>query len=86
MGMPYAKAEYTNNIENFEKYYDFIEVCDESQMAHFKSAIQIRNRHMIDRADLVIFYVDHNSGGAYQSMKYAEKQGKKILNLADETE
>ena len=49
-----------------------------------KSAIQVRNRNMIDRADLVVCCIQHKSGGAYRTIQYAEKQGKKIVNLADE--
>ena len=49
--------------------------------------MQIRNREMVDRSDLVIFCVERSSGGAYQTMKYAVKQEKNIINLcADETE
>ena len=29
-----------------------------------KSAIQIRNREMVDRADLIICYIEHEKGGA----------------------
>ena len=83
--MPYNKVEYENNQENFEEYYDEIEVCYESSIAHPKSAIQIRNRHMIDRSDLVIFYVRHNSGGAYKAMNYATKIGKRMINLGGNT-
>ena len=81
--MPYLKAEYSNNKDNFEEYYDEIEVCYESSKAHPKSAIKIRNKVMVDRSDLVIFYVEITSGGAYQTMKYAEKQEKKIINITD---
>lgn len=41
---PYPIAEYENNQESFNSYYDEIEMCAESSAAHFKSAIQIRNR------------------------------------------
>lgn len=82
--MPYVKSEYLKNKKNLEEYYDEIEICSTSQYAHPKGAIQIRNKTMIDRSDLVFFYVEHKHGGAYQSMKYAEKQGKKIINLHDE--
>ncbi len=83
--MPYLKAEYTNNAEDFENYYDYVEVCAESEKVHSKQAIQVRNRYMVDRSDLVVFWVERNSGGAYQTMKYAEKQGKKIINIAEST-
>ena len=51
--------------------------------SHPKAAYQIRNRSMVDRSDLVIFYVTHNSGGAYQTMQYAKSIGKTIINIAD---
>ena len=51
--MPYPRAEYENNAESFDNYYDEIEVCEESSRAHFKGAIQIRNRHMVDRASFI---------------------------------
>lgn len=82
--LPYMKAEYRDNEKEYLDYYDEIEICAESSAAHPKSAIQIRNRSMIDRADLVICCIQQKSGGAYQAVRYAEKQGKKIVNLADE--
>jgi hypothetical protein len=39
---------------------------------------------MIDQSDLVVCCIQHKSGGAYRAIQYAEKQGKKIVNLADE--
>lgn len=84
--MPYDKAEYYNNAEDFDKYYDTVEVCAESAKAHPKSAIQIRNRYMVDRSGLVVFFVEHNSGGAYKTMQYALNQGKRIINIAEDTD
>ena len=82
--LPYPKAEYLNNVEYFEEYYDEIEICQASAKAHFKDAIQIRNREMVDRADLIVCCIDHEYGGAYQTIQYAKKQNKKIINLAME--
>ncbi len=82
--LPYLTAEYTNNQESFDSYYDEVEVSSAATQRHFKSAIQVRNREMVDRSDLVICCIQHRSGGAYQSVQYAMKQGKQILNL-DET-
>ena len=39
---------------------------------------------MVDRSDLVVFYVDHQKGGAYQTYQYAVKQEKRIINIAEE--
>lgn len=81
--LPYLTAEFSNNQDSFENYYDNIEICEAAAGGHFKSAIQVRNREMVDRSDLVICCVEHKSGGAYQTIRYAEKQGKKIINVAD---
>ena len=82
--LPYPTSEYLNNVEYFEEYHDEIEICQASAKAHFKGAIQIRNREMVDRADLIVSCIDHEYGGAYQTILYAQKQNKKIINLAME--
>ena len=61
-----------------------IEICGSAASSHPKGAFQIRNRQMVKRSDLVVFYVDHTGGGAYQTMRYAQKEKKNILNLAGE--
>ena len=81
--LPYPTAELRNNGESFSAYYDEIEICDAAENNHPKRAYQIRNRQMVDRSDLVVFYVEHNSGGAYQTMRYAQEKGKRIINLAE---
>lgn len=81
--MAYPKAEYSNNEESFDDYYDEIEVCEASSQCHFKSAIQVRNRNMVDRSDLVVCFVERNSGGAYSTFQYAKEQEKQVINLAE---
>ena len=79
--MPYMRADFEKNQEEYEMYYDSVELCEESAAAHPKAAIRIRNRAMVDRSDLCIFYVTHPSGGAYQTMKYAESINRNILRI-----
>ena len=81
--LPYMKAEYRDNVQNYLSYYDEVEICSESSNAHYKSAIQVRNRCMVDRSNLVVCCIQHKSGGAYRTMQYAKKQGKQVRNLAD---
>ncbi len=81
--LPYTTAEYLNNEEYFHDYYTDVEISYSASMAHPKTAIQIRNREMVDRADLIICYIEHNEGGAYKSVKYASEQNKPIINLAN---
>ena len=47
-----------------------------------KYAISYRNRYMVDVADYVIAYIDHDWGGAYQTYKYAKRKKKPLLNLS----
>jgi len=81
--LQYPTAEYLNNEEYFHNYYTDVEISRAASMAHPKSAIQIRNREMVDRSDLVICYVDNNHGGAWQTVKYAMEKEKNIINLAE---
>lgn len=41
---------------------------------------------MVDRSDLVIFCVQHESGGTWQTMKYAMQRGVRYINLAGRPE
>lgn len=79
--MPYPTAEFINNEESFRNYYDEIEVCHSASTRHFKAAFKTRNQCMVDRSDLVVFYINHKSGGAYQAMQYAQKRGKAYINI-----
>lgn len=81
--LPYPKAEYIKNCEAFERYYDEVRICDESGKAYFKAAYKVRNRIVIEQSDLIISCIEHNSGGAYQAAVYAERLGKQVINIAD---
>lgn len=81
--LPYMKAEYRDNTQSYHNYYNEVEICEKSAEAHPKSAIQIRNRSMVDRSDLVVCCIQHNSGGAYKTVKYALNNGFEVCNLAD---
>ena len=52
--LPYMKAEYRDNEKKYLDYYDEVEVCAGSSVAHPKSAIQVRNRSMIDKTNIII--------------------------------
>ncbi len=84
--LPYPTADLRDNEDAYQDYYDEIEVCDTSAGGHFKGAYQTRNREMVDRADLIVFCIQHENGGAWQTMKYAKKQGKPCINLNEQLE
>lgn len=84
--MPYPTAEFRDNEESFRNYYDEIEICDASAGSYFKNAHQTRNWAMVDKSNLVVFCIQHESGGAWQTMKYAKKQGVPCINIGEPME
>lgn len=84
--LPYTTADYLNHAEDYHEYYDEIEICEAAAGSHYKAAFQARNRAMVDRSHLVVFCIDRQSGGAWQTMKYAMKQGIPYININDQME
>lgn len=80
--LPYLTAEFRDNEEAFRDYYDEIEVCEAAAGCHYKNAYQTRNREMVDHSNLIVFCIQHESGGAWQTMKYAKKQAAPYINIA----
>ena len=75
--LPYKVSD----IDYYEKYYDDIIIPESVYDAHPKAAITLRHRWMIEKSEIIIVYVEHDGGGAYAAMKYAEKLNKRIINL-----
>ena len=68
--------------EYYEKFYDEVQY-PVSFKTYPKSAITKRNKWMIDNSELLIAFVeDGRKGGALTTLKYAEKKGVPIINLA----
>ena len=84
--LPYPTADFRDNEDAYREYYDEIEICGPSADCHFKGAYQTRNREMVDRSDLVLFCIQHESGGAWQTWKYAQKQHIPCINVNDPME
>lgn len=76
-------ANKKKNIEDLQTYYDEIEICEDALNAHYKNSITVRNRAMINRADLVIVYQKGTCGGAFSAVNYAKTKNKEIINLCD---
>ncbi len=79
--LPYMMKD----CEYYKKYYDEIYFPLEKEKVHFKRAISKRNEWLVDRCDLIIAYVLRESGGAYNTLKYAKKKGVHIVNIVAES-
>ncbi len=81
--LPYQNSSVENNRDSFLNLYDEIEICPHSADVYYKSAFQVRNQNMVDRSDLVLCCIEHESGGAYQAVRYARQQKCQMINLAE---
>ena len=77
--LPYVQKD----IAYYEEYYDSVIVPECVEKTYPKRAITKRNQWMVDQADLVVCYVEHESGGAYAALKYAKRLDKAVINLAE---
>lgn len=78
---PYFSNELNTNREYYNTFFDDVVVPNELLGVHYKSAIQKRNRWMVDRSDFVISGVYRDFGGAFQTIQYASKAGKKVIDV-----
>ena len=79
---PYMKNSINTDKERLLSLYDDIEVPLELAGCHPKAAIGKRNRILIDRSDYLIACVAHRYGGAYQTLRYAQRRRIEIVNVA----
>lgn len=83
MIIPDLSPKYMHRIDNPEYFYAAVEVSIAASLERPKYMIQTRNREMIDRADLILCYLTHESPIAWKSVQYAISKGKMVINLAE---
>lgn len=70
---------------SWKKHYNTVlRKCDEvvySSEQYHVSVFQIRNIYMVDRSDCVITWYDGKKGGTRNTLNYAQKAAKQIINL-----
>lgn len=49
---------------------------------YFNGCMQVRNRYLVEQSSVIIAYLTRTSGGSAYTVKYAEKKGLKIINIA----
>ena len=82
--IPYIGQERSFPQEEKERYQKLLEWCDEKKVLnayYFNGCCQIRDRYMVDEADLVVAYCTKDKGGTAYTVSYADKQGKEIRIL-----
>ncbi len=79
--LPYPTAALERDRAYYAADFDDVWIPPELLNMHPKGAIGARNRRMIDRSDLVLFYVKNRFGGAYQALQYAKRADKPLILL-----
>ena len=78
---PYITEDYQKKrLASYKNSYDEI-VYPNLEKVPYRFAICHRNKWMVEQADYIIAYINHEWGGAYQAYKYAIRKGKKVFNL-----
>lgn len=74
--IPYLDREFDKNRYD-ESLYPPLENVP------LRFAISKRNEWMVEQADVVVSGVQHDWGGAYQTLKYAERKKKRIISIGE---
>ena len=80
---------FANQADGFpepwrSRYFEIIKHADEVitlSDRYFSGCYFRRNRFMIDNSDYVVTWFDGRRGGTENTLKYAEKKGRHIINL-----
>ncbi|MBR2411421.1 MAG: DUF1273 family protein [Clostridia bacterium] len=83
--VPCENQEKKWTPESKELYRKINEAADEVKIlspVYYTGCMQVRNRYMADNSSICIAYLTEPSGGTASTVKYAEKQGKTIINIA----
>lgn len=80
--VPYITHTMHQNNAYYNKTFDEIIVCDVPPDTPKRAYIPLCNKYMADMASVLLCYVKYNTGGAFQTFKYAKEKNIKIINLA----
>lgn len=82
--LPYMQQRINEDKAYYEMMYDEIIVPSHLDGEHYKKAIVLRNRWMVEQSEYVIAMVQRRYGGAFAMLQFAEKNKKIIFNLSNE--
>ena len=68
-----------NKYYNNDLYDDSI--YPELELVHPKAAITKRNEYMVMWSDVVVSYVNFRFGGAYNTLQFAKRKKKRIIEI-----
>lgn len=81
--IPYLTCEIIENNDYYNRRFDFVSVADVPETTHYRGRIKKTNEYMVDNSEYLICFVNKEWGGAVNTLKYAEKKKKHIINIAE---
>ncbi len=82
--IPFNNQSDTFSQQWKERYYNILNECDEAVFLsdkYYKGCYQKRNRFMVDNSDCVMTWFDGKAGGTKNTVEYALKKNRFVLNL-----
>lgn len=80
--VPYLTQEIKKNKDYFNSAFDSILVADMPENTPKAIKILKCNEYMVRKSEFVVAYVKYSFGGAYKTIKFAQRKGKKEINIA----
>ena len=82
--IPCPEQSQTFSAVDRERYKRALSGCSEKILLsdkYYSGCMFYRNRFMVDNADVIVSYLRKKFGGTYYTVRYAEKCGKKVIEL-----
>ena len=76
--LPYIPTEKNNYID-----YTYTVLPEGIEKIPKRFAISFCNNWMLDKADVILSFIQHDWGGAAQFVNKAKRKGKRVINMAE---
>ena len=82
--LPCANQSERFSVKNKLLYAEILDCCDEVMILENEYTVGCmhrRDRYMVDNCDTLVSFLRKSRGGTYYTVKYAQKCGKKIIEI-----
>ncbi len=86
IAVPFRGQENGYSAEWKARYKRVLSAADEIiylSSEYYRGCYETRNRYMVDQSERVIAHYDGSAGGTRNTINYAKKQGKEVINLGE---
>ncbi len=75
----------STDVKLYEQILNLADKCTYTAENYHNGCMHKRNRHLVDSSSICVCYLAENKGGTAYTVKYAKKQGLKIMNIYDKS-